>query len=211
MAGDSRMRSVLFSVILAASLGGCATVSMVASEATVETNLTTQESSLRKVADAYTDQAERKHWVEASKGFFDFARVLMDGASDDDAKSDETYFDQVTREHDTASAQIEYIRVDIESAAHGLDVATMEVEKLFGEDLPAKALRADLVSYESALVTAKKARRTFITVLSDLDMDDANSTTYALAQLDASIDSARDAADKLADYAANRKTAEAAS
>ena len=211
MAGNSRMRSVLLSVILAAGLGGCATVSMVASEATVETNLTAQESSLSKVANAYTDQAERKHWVEASKGFFDFARVLMDGAKDDEAGSDETYFDQVTRENETVAAQVEFIRSDIESAAHGLDVATMEVEKLFQTDLPAKSLRADLVSYEGALVTAKKARRTFITVLSDLDMDDANSTTYALAQFDASIDSARDAADKLADYAANRKSAEAAS
>ena len=211
MAGDGRMRSVLLSVILAAGLGGCATVSMVASEAMVETNLTAQESSLSKVANAYTDQAERKHWVEASKGLFGFARVLMDGASDDDTKSDNTYLDKVTRQNDTLSAQVDYIRSDIESAAHGLDVATMEVEKLFGTERAAKSLRADLVSYESALVTAKKARRTFVTVLSELDMDDANSTTYALAQFDASIDSARDAADKLADYAANRKSAEAAS
>lgn len=205
------MRSVLLSVILAAGLGGCATVSMVASEAMVETNLTAQESSLSKVANAYTDQAERKHWVEANKGFFGFARVLMDGASDDDTNSDKTYLDQVTRQNDSISAQVDYIRSDIESAAHGLDVATMEVEKLFGTEQAAKSLRADLVSYESALVTAKKARRTFVTVLSDLNMDDANSTTYALAQFDASIDSARDTADKLADYAANRKTAEAAS
>ena len=211
MAGDGRMRSVLLSVILAAGLGGCATVSMVASEAMVETNLTEQESSLSKVANAYTDQAERKHWVEASKGFFGFARVLMDGASEDDTNSDNTYLDKVTRQNDTLSAQVDYIRSDIESAAHGLDVATMEVEKLFGTEQAAKSLRADLVSYESALVTAKKARRTFVTVLSELDMDDANSTTYALAQFDASIDSARDAADKLADYAANRKSAEAAS
>lgn len=205
------MRSVLFSVILASGLGGCATVSMVASEATVETNLTAQESSLSKVANAYTDQAERRNWVQASKGLFDFARVLMDGAKDDGSKSDQSYIDQVERQSDDVAAQIEFIRADIESAAHGLDVATMEVEKLFGADVPAKALRADLVSYEGALVTAKQARRTFITVLSDLEMDDANSTTYALAEFDASIDSARDAADKLADYAANRKAADAAS
>lgn len=205
------MRSVLFSLLLATTLSGCATVSMVASEATVETSYASQESSLSKVANAYTEQAERKNWVTANKGLFDFARVLMDGASDDDGAEDATYISQVKRQSDVISEQAEFIRTDIEHAAHGLDVATMEVEKLFETEMTAKALRADLLSYETALVTAKKARRTFITVLSELDMADANPTTYALAQFDASIDSARDAADKLADYAADRRSAESTS
>ena len=205
------MRSVLFSLVLATGLGGCATVSMVASEATVETNLASQESSLSKVAEAYTEQAERKSWVEKSGGLFGFARVLMDGASQDDANGEATYIATVKSQSPDAYAQVEIIRSDIESAAHGLDVATMEVEKLFEQERTAKSLRADLLSYEGALVTAKKARRTFISVLSDLDMNDANSTTYALAEFDASIDSARDAADKLADYAANRRLAESTS
>ena len=205
------MRSVLFSVLLATALSGCATVSMVASEATVETGYATQESSLSKVANAYTEQAERKNWVKANKGLFDFARVLMDGASDDVESDDESYISQVKRESGLASEQAEFIRSDIESAAHGLDVATMEVEKLFETEHTAKSLRNDLLSYETALVTAKKARRTFISVLSELDMADANSTTYALAQFDASIDTARDAADQLADYAADRRLAESTS
>ena len=205
------MRSVLFSVLLATALSGCATVSMVASEATVETGYATEESSLSKVANAYTEQAERKNWVKASKGLFGFARVLMDGASDDVESDDQTYISQVKRESELASEQAEFIRSDIESAAHGLDVATMEVEKLFETERTAKSLRNDLLSYETALVTAKKARRTFISVLSELDMADANSTTYALAQFDASIDSARDAADQLADYAADRRRVESTS
>ncbi|MEM7328139.1 MAG: hypothetical protein AAF437_05320 [Pseudomonadota bacterium] len=205
------MRNVLISVLMAAALSGCATVSMVASEATVETNLSSQESSLSKVADAYTEQAERKNWVTASKGLFGFARVLMDGARDEADDQDTSYTSQVKRESDGTLAQADYIRTDIESAAHGLDVATMEVQKLFGADLPAKALRDDLLSYETALVTAKKARRTFIETLADLDMADANTTTYALAQFDVSIDSARDAADKLADYAADRRSTESTS
>ena len=205
------MRSVLFSVLLATALSGCATVSMVASQATVETGYATQESSLSKVASAYTEQAERKHWVKANKGLFGFARVLMDGASDDVESDDESYISQVKRESKLASERAELIRSDIESAAHGLDVATMEVEKLFETERTAKSLRNDLLSYETALVTAKKARRTFISVLSELDMADANSTTYALAQFDASIDSARDAADQLADYAADRRRAESTS
>jgi len=205
------MRSVIISMLLGISLSGCATVSMVASEATVETNRSVDESSLRKVSSAYTDLAERKNWIEENKGLLGFARVLMNGTSDDEASGEVTYLDQVQAQSEAPLDQAKFIRADIESAAHGLDVATMEVEKLFGVERPAKALRADLVSYESALVTAKKARRTFISALADIEMANANPTTYALAELDVSIDAASDAADNLADYAANRKRAEAAS
>ena len=205
------MRSVLVSILLAASLTGCATVSMVASEATVETDLTAAECSLRKVSDAYTDLAERKLWIEKSTGLLGFARVLMDGASDADASSEGTYLKLVTTEAPVGTDQITFVKSDIESAAHGLDGATMEVQKLFGAGLTAKALRADLLSYESALVTAKKARRTFVTTLSDLDVEEVNSASYALTELDVSIDKARDAADKLADYAADRKLEESLS
>lgn len=205
------MRSVLVSILLAAGLTGCATVSMVASEATVETNLSASESSLRKVSDAYTDLAERKLWVEKSRGLLGFARVLMEGTSDKEGSQDSTYLALVQSEAPTESQQIAFVKADIESAAHGLDVATMEAEKLFGEGLTAKALRADLVSYESALVTAKKARRTFVSTIAGLDTEDVNFASYALTELDLSIDKARDAADTLADYAAERKREESLS
>lgn len=205
------MRSVLVSVLLAASLGGCATVSMVASQATVETGLSAEDSSLRKVSDAYTDLAERKNWIAKSQGLMGFARVLMDGAGEDDAGDVGVYAEQVKRDAPQVSDQIALIRSDIEGAAHGLDVATMEVNKLFETERPARSLRADLLSYEAALVTAKKARRTFVTTLDELELNDGNTASYALAQLDVSIDNARDAADKLATYAADRKSEESLS
>ena len=197
------MRSVLVAVLLASSLGACATVSMVSSEATVETGLTAEQSSLRKVSDAYIDLAERKHWVAKSGGLLGFARVLMDGSSDDG--KDGAYAAELQSAAVTVEAQEARLREDIEGATHGLNVATMEAEKLFEADLPAKSLRADLVSYESALVTAKKARRTFVSTLAQLEIDGAAATTDALTAFDSSIDEARDAADKLADLAANRK------
>ena len=205
------MRSILVSILLASSVGGCATVSMVASEAMVETNLTNEKSSLRKVSDAYTDRAERENWIAKSAGILGFARVLMDGASEEEQDSASPYTLQVKADAPSGSDQIDLIRADIESAAHGLDVATMEAEKLYGTDRSAKALRADLVSYESALVTAKKARRTFIDTLTALEMDDANVASYALTELDLSIDNASDAADKLATYAADRQSKESLS
>ena len=204
------MRSVIAAILLASSLSACATVSMVASEAMVETNLTKQESSLRNVSDAYTDMAEREKWVAKSTGILGFARVLMDGASDSDEDAS-PYVQQLQRDANSVSEQLNMIREDIEGAAHGLDVATMEVDKLFEAENSAKTLRADLVSYESALVTAKKARRTFVETLAEMDTDSVNTASYALSELDASIDRARDAADKLATFAADQKTAESLS
>lgn len=205
------MRSVLVSVLLVASLCGCATVSMVASQATVETGISSEESSLRKVSDAYTELAERKNWITKSQGLLGFARVLMDGADESEKSETSDYAAQVQRDAQQLEDQIALIRTDIEGAAHGLDVATMEVNKLFQTDRPARSLRADLLSYESALVTAKKARRTFVTTLDELALNDGNTASYALAQLDVSIDNARDAADKLASYAADRKSEESLS
>ena len=205
------MRDLILSFLLVSSLGACATVSMVASEAIVETELSAEESSLRKVSDAYTDLAERKNWIAKNTGLLGFARVLMDGSDKSDAARRGTYTETVQTDASSSAEQMALIRNDIESAAHGLDVATMEVNKLFGIDLKARALRADLLSYESALITAKKARRTFVATLSELEIDEANSTTYALSAFDRSIDAAREAADLLADYAANRKSSEALS
>ena len=166
------MRSVFLSMILASSLGACATVSMVSSEAVVETGLSTEQSSLREVSEAYTDLAERKHWVAKSGGLLGFARVLMDGASGDDQTPEMKYTADLKSGSASRSQQVLQLRDDIESATHGLNVATMEAEKLQGSEASAKRLRADLVSYESALVTAKKARRTFVSALADFEQEE---------------------------------------
>ena len=205
------MRSVLISVLLASSLGACATVSMVSSEAVVETGLTTEQSSLKDVSDAYTDLAERKNWVAKSGGLLGFARVLMDGASGEEQEPEMNYAAGLQSDDASRSQQVLRLREDIESATHGLNVATMEAEKLYGSDASAKSLRADLVSYESALVTAKKARRTFVRTITGFDQEELEGAATALTAFDNSIDSASTAADKLADYAADRKKTEATS
>lgn len=204
------MRSVLVSILLASSLGACATVSMVSSEATVETGLTAEQSSLRKVSDAYIDMAERENWVAKSGGILGFARVLMDGVSGDEADPTASYASQLKRVG-SVDDQVVHLREDIESATHGLNVATMEAQKLFGASVSARSLRADLVSYESALVTAKKARRTFVSAMAEFDKETGEQVTEALSGFDASIKAGNKAADKLADYAALRKKDEATS
>jgi len=205
------MRSVLISVIFASSLGACATVSMVSSEAVVETGLTSEQSSLRQVSEAYTDLAERKNWVSKSDGLLGFARVLMDGVSGNDAAPELQYLEDLQADGMSRNQQVMRLGEDIDSAAHGLNVATMEAEKLYGSEATARSLRADLVSYESALVTAKKARRTFVQTLSGFEQEELVGVSTSLAAFDTSIKGASDAADKLADYAADRKSIEATS
>ncbi len=201
------MRNVLMSLLLVSSLGACATVSMVSTEATVETGISSEQSSLRKISSAYIEQAERKSWIAKNKGLLGFAKVLMDGSSKDGEAKTASYTQNLQDQAAATNQQISLLTTDIESAAHGLDVATMEANKLLDSDQTHKGLRADLVSYESALVTAKKARRTFVTTLTEVDSEGvyADAVNTAIGTFDTSIDNARKAADRLADYAAEKK------
>ena len=62
-----------------------------------------------------------------------------------------------------------------------------------------------------AVMAAKKARRTFVGALTEYEQEELEGASDALTAFDNSIDSASDAADKLADYAADRKRSEATS
>lgn len=199
------MRTAIFSLLLASSLGACATVSMVPAEAIVQTGISAEQSSLRKVSTAYIEQAEREKWVAKNKGLLGFARVLMDGAADSDEP--ERYQDVLMASDQPVEKQITKLASDIERAAHGLDVTTMEAKKLLAAEEVPDGLRADLVSYESALVTAKKARRTFASACSDLEKAHSiqmERATDALTAFELRIDEAREVADRLADFSANQ-------
>ena len=74
------------SIVLGASLcllAGCATVSMVSGETSVETSLTQSQSALRKVSAEYCTDAVKKGWIEATGGLAGFASTLINGKSDD--------------------------------------------------------------------------------------------------------------------------------
>ena len=207
------MRGVFISIIALACVSGCATVSMVPGEATVETGIAVEQSSLREVSNAYIKQAKSEKWIEDTGGIWGLARVLMDGASKSDQSEASNYVEHVKSETSSSMEKLSRISADIGAAQRGLNVVVIEAEALLGADVDAKSLRTDVFSFESALVTAQQSRRNFAKAIdaSSLGgMQVAADAETALAAFDSSLDAAKIVADKLAD-ARLEKDAEATS
>ena len=75
------MRSVFLAVSLGV-LSGCATVSVVPGEATVEAALTQSQSELRVASNAYCDEVVEAGWVEEADGLLSLADTLMHGRTE---------------------------------------------------------------------------------------------------------------------------------
>ena len=201
MAGILPMRSVALSLIAIMLIPACATVSMVPGQAVVETSATAEQTSLRNICNAYVKQAKAEHWVTPSAGILGLAKVLIDGASDqDDARKN--YADII--EAETANLTVLHARLltDIGAARVGLDSVNDEAVGFVVSKTRTKAgLRKDVVSFEGALVAAQKSRRNFakaISVVAKRSDTSLAEIDASLAAFDASIDNARDIADRLA-------------
>jgi len=201
VAGILPMRSVALSLIAIMLIPACATVSMVPGQAVVETSATAEQTSLRNICNAYVKQAKAEHWVTPSTGILGLAKVLIDGASDqDDARKN--YADII--EAETANLTVLHARLltDIGAARVGLDSVNDEAVGFVVSKTGTKAgLRKDVVSFEGALVAAQKSRRNFakaISVVAKRSDTSLAEIDASLAAFDASIDNARDIADRLA-------------
>lgn len=192
------MRSVALGLCLI-GLSGCATVSVVPGEATVETNLSVQQSALRTSSEAFYENAREAGWVEKSSGIVGLARILMHGQDDADGTPSD-YSDLVGAETDLPAAVFNRVIVDAEAAREGLaGVAEQAIAVLAGE---LDYGRSDIVSFERSLVTAQKAHRGFARAadIAATRNDGAPETVdAALDRLAVEIDDARDVADRLAD------------
>lgn len=192
------MRSV-FVGLCAIGLVGCATVSMVPGEATIQASLTEQQSALRASSDDFCTHAQDAGWVQRTNGIAGLARILMHGAGDgDDAASD--YAERVGAETETPDSVFTQIVIDADEARSGLaQVAELAGSVLTGD---VEYGRSDIFSFERSLVTAQKAHRNFARAA---DMAAARSdgapvsVDTALGRLANEIDAARRVADRLAD------------
>lgn len=195
-----RIRNVAFCALTLAALSGCATVSMVPGKTVVETEITTEQSQLRDVSEAYVTHAKNENWVTPSGGLLGFAKVLIDGSSDE--KAPMNYAEFIEAETGETSELYARIGVDMTSAKNGLSVVTQQALAAIDAGPASKSsLRRDVVSYESALVAAQKSRRNFtkaISIVAERSDDQIEITDQALAELDGAIDTARDMADRLA-------------
>jgi hypothetical protein len=193
------MRSVFLSLSLCL-LGGCATVSMMPGEATVESGLSHNQSVLRKVSAEYSDSASAEGWVEASGGLAGFADMLINGRSD----APDDYATRIGAATNAPAIVLSRISADSEAARTGLAAVSVEAKAVLNSAADDAASRTDVMSYERALVRAQTAYRNFQSALStvaaraDMDMDTAP-VDAELSDFADTIDAARKTADKLAD------------
>ncbi|MEM8616916.1 MAG: hypothetical protein AAGF20_08265 [Pseudomonadota bacterium] len=196
------MRTVLFAAAIALGLPGCATVSMVPASAVVEANLSEDKTRLRDISDAYIKRCEDAKWVSQSGGLLDFARMLMDGASDQ-AKTAERYADFVGADRGQPSEIYLRVSEDIAAADAGLQAVKDEAKLVLSEATgETRRLRADLMSFEASLVTAQKAHKAFaeaINIASERGEYGREGANQALEAFSKTIDEARLLADRMAD------------
>lgn len=200
------MRSVILGVSLCL-LAGCATVSMVPNEATVETSLSQNQSDLRKASKAYCDDVQKAGWTQSSNSLSELTTLLIHGRDGDDLE-DTSYAARIGASTAAPALVLSRIVSDTEKARSGLVEVTEEARKVLSGGSENIANRADVMSYERALVRAQKAYHNFNVALSDVTSRDDVDMDVAPVQseLDAfatSIETARRTANGLADkYAA---------
>ena len=191
------MRSVLSGVLLAMATG-CATVSMVSGETTVETFMTAEQSALRTASDAYCETAHEKGWAVNSNGLANLTAMLMHG---DNAveRSEASYSDQIGVVTASTTGLVETIARDADAARLGLISVTDEARSVLSE-AGTETARADVTSFERALVRAQRAHRNFTAALEQVSerTSDIDLASDAISRFGAEIDKARRVADDLA-------------
>ncbi|MCU0733349.1 MAG: hypothetical protein MUE84_17440 [Hyphomonas sp.] len=194
------MRSVLVCLSLGV-LAGCATVSVVPGEATVETSLTKSQSELRQASNAYCDKVVEAGWVEESGGFASLADTLMHGRTEV-AGAPGFYAARIGADSKAPSLILARIITDSQAARGGLASVTSEAESVLRSANAKASNRGDVMSFERALVRAQMAHRGFqealdlVSVRADMDVQPVAAEVEAFAR---EIDTARIIADRLAD------------
>lgn len=179
-------------------LTGCATVSMVSKEAVIETEMNSEQSALRESADAFKTSAETKGWVTESRGLMDFANILFGGSSEQTDRPATSYAEEIEAASANPAAVFTTIETDARAAANELEALDALATELLSSD---GVDRADVISFESALVVAQKSYRSFSEAagIAGARSDDGIAgAELALAQFATTIDMARKSADQLA-------------
>ena len=194
-----RHHSVVSFALLALSLGGCATVSMVPGSTVVETKVSGEQTNLRSAAVAFGETAETRGWIAESRSFFDLARVLVDGQKPASETAETSYAYLIGAETRDRADVAQTIAVDARDAAAALSLVSSAARDFLSIQLQARdrAARPDLVNFERALVQAQQARRAFVEAVTLADVGSDEALQVELQRFDAEIDVARSIADEL--------------
>lgn len=194
------MRSLLIGVSLG-FLAGCATVSVVPGEATVETALTSSQSELRQASNAYCDATVAEGWVEEAGGLAGLADTLVRGRSNETGGPG-FYAARIGAQTKAPALVLARISADSDAARKGLETVTLEADTVLRSRDKNASNRGDVMSFERALVRAQMAHRGFqealdlVSVRSDMDVTPIVMQVEAFAE---KIDEARRMADRLAE------------
>lgn len=194
------MRNLMIGVSLG-FLAGCATVSVVPGEATVEAALTRSQSELRLASNAYCDEVVAEGWAEETGGFASLADTLMHGRTDATSGSG-FYASRIGAQSKAPALVLARIAADSAAARKGLAEVTTEAESVLRSRDKHASNRGDVMSFERALVRAQMAHRGFqealdlVSVRADMDIQPVARQVEEFASM---IDDARRTADRLAD------------
>lgn len=191
-------------VLLGASailLGACATVSMTPGERSMTTEASATQTALRSASEAYCKTTEEEGWVARSGNLFGLARILIHGDKSDAHADDPDYAIQIGAGEAEASIVFAQITGDAIAARTGLAGVAKEARALLSADETTVASRADVMSFERALVSAQKSYRAFAKA-TDIAVQASEAAPAeldaALSGLTEEIDAARATADRLA-------------
>ena len=180
---------------------------MVPGETLVQAGLSQNQSALRTASTDYCDKAVEAGWVKSGGGLAGLANTLINGISSDQERAG-TYAARIGADTQAPALVLARIVTDTQAARAGLTDVSREAQTLLVNAGKQGATRADVMSYERALVRAQMAYRSFQSALGEVsarpEMDiDTAPVDKELDAFATAIDTARDTADRLADkYAA---------
>ena len=171
---------------------------MVSSDAVVESDRAEHSIALEESATAFNTRAESRGWVSEDGGLFDTLRkVFMSDNTDGDAAG--TYAERVGASVAPVTDVYEKIADDAEAATQAFEDVQQVADRLLKTG---DCSRADLINFETAMVTAQKSYRGFSEaagIAAGRDSAGIEGAEAALQMLASTIDTARETADALAD------------
>ena len=179
-------------------LAGCATVSMIPAETSVVAGLNANQTALRTASADFCNKLEDSGFVSKSSGLAGFAAMLMNGKGES-SETSEGYVSAFEPPVETPGDRLAQLTEDAASVRIGLMAVIGEARTVLA-DTSTATQRADVTSFERALVKAQHASRTFSSAREKLS-DQGTDTTpadRAISALDAEIDAVRRVADELA-------------
>ncbi|MAN74592.1 MAG: hypothetical protein CME85_01375 [Henriciella sp.] len=171
---------------------------MVSKQAIVETEITQNQSEVRQKSEAFETLAQNEGWVSETGGMAGLAHMLFGSDGKQQASSAQTYAEKVAASSGDPAEVYSAVADDATRAAATLGELDRLADTLLDNG---NVARIDLISFESALVTAQKSYRNFAEATGLVETrgkDGLPAAEDALRKFARTIDGARASADLMA-------------